>query len=65
MMAKTLPNRHNDKGYVKDSEDYAKRQIQNLKVGDIEKALSRAYLDGAHSHTNKTEFMQLMAKARL
>lgn len=46
---KTLPDIHNDKGYVKDSEDYAKRQIQNLKVGDIEKALSRAYLDGAQS----------------
>ena len=49
MVAKTLPNIHNDKGYVKDSEDYAKRQIQNLKVGDIEKALPRAYLDGAQS----------------
>lgn len=46
---KTLPSIHSDKGYVKDSEDYAKRQIQNLKVGDIEKALSRAYLDGAQS----------------
>ena len=46
---KTLPDIHNDKGYVKDSEDYAKRQMQNLKVGSIEKALARAYLDGAQS----------------
>ena len=47
--AKTLPDIHNDKGYVKDNEDYAKRQIQNLKVDSIEKALARAYLDGAQS----------------
>lgn len=46
---KTLSDIHNDKGYVKDSEDYAKRQIQNLKISGIEKALARAYLDGAQS----------------
>ena len=48
-MAKQLPSVHNDKGFVDDSQRYAKKVIDRLKLSDVEKALSRAYLDGAQA----------------
>ena len=48
-MAKQLPSVHNDKGFVDDSQRYARKVIDRLKLSDVEKALSRAYLDGAQA----------------
>lgn len=46
---KNLPDVRNDEGYKKDSKQYAGRQMESLKAADIEKAIARAYLDGAQS----------------
>lgn len=48
-MVKQLPSVHNDKGFVDDSQRYAKKVIDRLKLSDVKKALSRAYLDGAQA----------------
>lgn len=48
-MPKQLPCVTNDAGYQEESRLYAKRILECLKVSDIEKAIARAYLDGAQS----------------
>lgn len=48
-MPKQLPNLSNDAGFLEESRLYAKRILERLKVNDIEKAIARAYLDGAQS----------------
>jgi hypothetical protein len=46
---KQLPDVRKDKGYKSESEQYANRQMDHLKVADVEAAIARAYLDGAQS----------------
>lgn len=48
-MVKQLPSVHNDKGFVDDSQRYAKKVIDRVKLSDVEKAISHAYLDGAQA----------------
>lgn len=46
-MVKQLPNISDDKGFVQERKDYAKRVLERIKVVDIEDALSKAFLFGA------------------
>lgn len=49
MMVKQLPDVRNYIGYRKESALYAEKRIETLKVSEIEKAIAKAYLDGAQS----------------